>query len=128
MQEVIRVLESDADLVVIDSPAALAVSDSVPLMKAVSGVVLVARLNQSDQTTVRRLQRVIESAQGNLLGVVATGVPGGLGYRNYTRAYDTPGNPSEAPKKRFSRRPRSRDAKSGVVVQPTDRPVSSGSD
>jgi capsular exopolysaccharide synthesis family protein len=104
MQELVRELESSADVVIIDSPAALAVSDSVPLMKAVTGVVLVARMNQSDQGTVARLRRIIENAHGNLLGVVATGVSSGTGYGHYTRSYysarrDTPGR-----QRRFRRR------------------------
>lgn len=88
MQELIHELEDQADLVIVDSPAALAVSDTVPLMKAVSGVVLVARMNQSDQQTISRLHKIVTSAHGRLLGVVATGVSSGPGYGHYSpKAY-----------------------------------------
>jgi capsular exopolysaccharide synthesis family protein len=87
MQRVLRELEADSDLVIIDTPAALAVSDPVPLMRNVSGVVLVARMNRSSRQTIRRLQRIVESAHGTLLGVVATGVSAGPGYEGYYPKY-----------------------------------------
>ena len=87
MQRLLRQLQSDCDLVIVDTPAALAVSDAVPLMRAVTGVVLVARMNRSSRETVRRLQKIVESAQGKLIGVVATGVTSGPGYEHYSQSY-----------------------------------------
>ena len=87
MQRVLRELEADSDLVIVDTPAALAVSDPVPLMRNVSGVVIVARMNRSSRQTIRRLQRIVESAHGTLLGVVATGVSAGPGYEGYYPKY-----------------------------------------
>ena len=72
---------------IVDTPAALAVSDSMALMRSVSGVVMVARMNQSSRQTIRRLQRIIESAHGTLLGVVATGATAGPGYEHYYPKY-----------------------------------------
>jgi capsular exopolysaccharide synthesis family protein len=90
MRELIRVLEHQSDLVIIDSPAALAVSDAVPLMQTVSGVVLVARMHRSKRDTLRRLRKIIDSAHGRLLGAVATGVTSGPGYEKYSQAYYAP--------------------------------------
>jgi succinoglycan biosynthesis transport protein ExoP len=87
MRELLSELESRFDLVVIDTPAALAVSDAVPLMQSVSGVVLIARMNRSSRETVRRLHKIITSAHGLLLGAVATGVSSGPGYEKYSQAY-----------------------------------------
>jgi len=86
-QAILRELESRSDLVIIDTPAALAVSDPVPLMRSVSGVVAVARMNRTTRQTIRRLQKIIESAHGNLLGVVATGATAGPGYEHYYPKY-----------------------------------------
>jgi capsular exopolysaccharide synthesis family protein len=83
MQAVLAELESQSDLVIVDTPAALAVSDPLALMRSVTGVVLVARMNRSSRQTLRRLQRMIESAHGKLLGVVATGATAGPGYQHY---------------------------------------------
>ncbi len=87
MRDLLTHLESISDLVIIDSPAALAVSDAVPLMSAVSGVVVVARMNQSSRATVSRLQKIIVAAHGRLLGAVATAVTSGPGYEHYARHY-----------------------------------------
>lgn len=116
LQQVIRELEARADLVIIDSPAVLAVSDAVPLMKSVSGVVLVARLNQSDQATLRRLKQIVTSAHGKLLGVVATGVSSGLGYQKQTRSYYSSRTQKTAEKRRRGRRQRSEPSEGGLIL------------
>jgi capsular exopolysaccharide synthesis family protein len=90
MRDLVRTLESQADLVIIDSPAALAVSDAVPLMQNVSGVVLIARMNRSTRETVNRLHKIIVSAHAQLLGAVATGVTAGPGYEKYSQSYYAP--------------------------------------
>lgn len=90
MRELLSHLESRFDLVIIDTPAALAVSDAVPLMQSVSGVVLIARMNHSSRDTVRRLHKIITSAHGLILGSVATGVSAGPGYEKYSQAYYAP--------------------------------------
>ena len=84
---VLRALEADNDIVIIDTPAALAVSDALPLMRSVTGVVLIARMNRTTRQTIRRLQKIIDSAHGRLLGVVATGVAAGPGYEHYYPKY-----------------------------------------
>jgi capsular exopolysaccharide synthesis family protein len=73
MRALVHELESQADLVIIDTAAALAVSDSLPLVQLTSGVVMIVRMNRSSRAAVRRLQKVIVSAGGTVMGVVATG-------------------------------------------------------
>ena len=83
MTTLIRQLETQADLVVIDTAAALAVSDSLALIRNASGVLMVVRMNRSSRAAVRRLQKVVVSAHGRVVGVVATGTGGasaGYGY------------------------------------------------
>ncbi len=87
MSRVLRQLEAESDLVVIDTPAALMVSDPLPLIELASGVVLVARMNTSTREKVRRLRKIVSAAHGNLLGVVATGVSAGPGYGYYASKY-----------------------------------------
>ena len=101
MIDLIKHLESICDLVVIDSPAALAVSDAMPLMPAVSGVVIVARMNQSGRATVNRLNKIVVAAHGHLLGVVATAVTSGPGYERYSSHYYAATD--KAPKRRGRR-------------------------
>jgi succinoglycan biosynthesis transport protein ExoP len=87
MEHVLLELEGGADLVIVDSAAALAVSDALPLLRWTSGVVLIARLNRSTRAGIRRLQKIITSANGTLLGVVATGAPSRGGYDGYGYGY-----------------------------------------
>ena len=90
MEQTVHELESMSDLVIVDTPAALAVSDPLALMRGVSGVVIVARMNRSSRQTIQRLQQVVESAHGNLLGVIATGTTAGPGYGHYYPKYYAP--------------------------------------
>lgn len=117
MRELVRHLESLCDLVVIDTPAALAVSDAVPLMSAVSGVILVARMNQSHRATVTRLQKIVVAAHGRLLGTVATAVRSGAGYAGYARHYYAA---TDRKTKRSGRKAR---AQSGAGVKLTQAPT-----
>lgn len=88
MAAVLRVLEGRADLVVVDTAAALAVGDSRPLLRSASGVVLIVRMNRSARAAVRRLQKIVASSRGAVLGVVATGIgPTRAGYGDYYRSY-----------------------------------------
>lgn len=110
MEEVLRELESECDLVILDTPAALAVSDPLPLMRLVSGVVLVARMNRSSRDTLRRLQQMVHSAHGKLLGAVATGVSAGPGYEHYYPKYYSHKGSNGSGSARRIRRPLSRNA------------------
>jgi capsular exopolysaccharide synthesis family protein len=87
MEQVLQELESQCDLVIVDSAAALAVSDALPLLRWTTGVVFVARLNRSTRAGIRRLQKIITSAHGTLLGIVATGAPNRGGYDGYGYGY-----------------------------------------
>ncbi len=79
MRALLQQLERHADLVIVDTPAALAVSDALPLLPAVSGVVMVVRMNQSSRAAVRRLQKVLFAAGATVVGVVATASTPGSG-------------------------------------------------
>jgi len=87
MEQVLSELEGHADLVIVDSAAALAVSDALPLLRWTTGVVLIARLNRSTRAGIRRLQKIITAANGTILGVVATGAASRGGYDGYGYGY-----------------------------------------
>ena len=86
MRTLLSELEQQADLVIVDTAATLAVSDSLPLIQAASGIVMIVRMNRSSRAAVRRLQKVIAATHGTIMGVVATGASsvtygyGGDGY------------------------------------------------
>jgi succinoglycan biosynthesis transport protein ExoP len=76
MRAVLEQVSEDYDIVIIDSPPLLAVSDAVSLMTSVDGVLLVAR---PGTTTTDAAERVLAELHRvpdvRLLGVVANGVP-----------------------------------------------------
>jgi len=102
MQDLLSEIVQMTDLVLIDTNPLLRVSDSLPLLDSVSGVVLVAKLNSTTRDAVRRLQKTIANTTANVLGVVATDAKGGLygrfgygsgyGYYGYTSSVYANGN------------------------------------
>jgi capsular exopolysaccharide synthesis family protein len=89
MNSLLIELSERADIVIIDTPPILHVSDAVPLLERVSGIVVVARLDFTSKDAVARLRQVIDSARGDVLGTVATGAKSsglyGYGYYDYGR-------------------------------------------
>jgi len=61
------------DLVLIDTPPLLVISDAFALLQQGSGLVGVARVEQTHSDVVARMVDVINTAGGRLLGMVATG-------------------------------------------------------
>ena len=97
MKILLEQLTGMSDLVIIDSTPILTVSDSLPLVELVSGVVSVARINSTSKHAVKRFEQVISNAGGTLLGSVATGAAaaglyGGYGYGYYGYRQDPPSN------------------------------------
>jgi succinoglycan biosynthesis transport protein ExoP len=94
MKTLIEQLTTMSDLVIIDSTPLLLVSDSLPLVEFVSGVVAVARLNKTTTDAMNRFQRVIANAGGTLLGTVASGATGSDAYGYGYGGYALPDDPS----------------------------------
>ncbi len=87
MSSVLKELEERADLVIIDTAAALAISDSIPLLQAASGVIMIVRMNRSASAALRRMKKVVNSAQATVLGIVATGAETSTTYGGYGDYY-----------------------------------------
>jgi Mrp family chromosome partitioning ATPase/capsular polysaccharide biosynthesis protein len=78
MAELLRSLRQDFDSVLLDAPPPLQVSDVMPLLAAVDGIVIVARVNHTRETSARRLMELLaRTPSAPVLGVVANAVPQG---------------------------------------------------
>jgi Mrp family chromosome partitioning ATPase len=72
--DVLSSLAADFDYVLIDAPSALEVSDVMPLLAAVDGIVLVARAGHTRERSADRLRQLLASTpSAPLLGVVTNG-------------------------------------------------------
>jgi capsular exopolysaccharide synthesis family protein len=77
MRELLSELADHCEILLIDSSPLLAVSDSMPLLSLVSGVMVIARVNQTSRDAFSRLRAVIAAAGGTALGGVTTGAAAG---------------------------------------------------
>lgn len=91
MKALLAELAEISDIVLIDTPPLMVVGDAIPLLKGVSGTVLVGRLDYTEQDGLAKAAEVIATAGGEIVGVVGTGAPaGGLyGYDVYDAAART---------------------------------------
>jgi Mrp family chromosome partitioning ATPase len=76
MRGILDVLETEYDMILVDSPPLLAVADAVPLISRVDAVLVVARLGHSTWDVAERLtEELARVPSARVLGVVANGVP-----------------------------------------------------
>ncbi|HVL80109.1 MAG TPA: polysaccharide biosynthesis tyrosine autokinase [Actinomycetota bacterium] len=73
MRDLLASLKRKADLVVIDSPPLLAVSDSAAVASLVDGVLLVARAGKTTKDSLRETVRVLQAVGASVVGVVLNG-------------------------------------------------------
>lgn len=88
VRDLIAEIAASHDLVLIDSPPILAVSDAIPLLTAVDGTIVVARLGHSTRDAAQRLMELIGRVHGaEVLGVVANDVDDASGHPYPYRYY-----------------------------------------
>jgi receptor protein-tyrosine kinase len=85
MASLLEGFEAEYDLVVIDTPPASIVSDAIPLVRQVDGVVVVMRVDKSTRDELRHLIEQLQQLQeSSVLGFVANAVPDAqAGYYGY---------------------------------------------
>lgn len=83
-QNLLDLVSSRYDLVLIDAPPALLTGESKMIAKQVNGVLLVVRANRDMRGMVGRMIREMQAQDANLLGIVLNGVQASAG--GYFRA------------------------------------------
>lgn len=73
--DIMAKLRESHDVVLVDSPPMLQVSDAMSLSRHVDAVLLVVRLNVARKQTVAETRRILDSCPANELGVAVTDVP-----------------------------------------------------
>lgn len=75
VRQLVRALEEHYDIVLVDTPPVLVVSDALALAPEVDGVVLVGRIGVTTDTSAQRLLRTFEGVpQTQLMGAVANAI------------------------------------------------------
>lgn len=85
MENVLKELEDKYDLVLIDTPSALEVSDTAILASLVDGVVLVASRGLSTTSALSDVCQQLHSVKAKLLGVVVNHAKVGSRYKDLSR-------------------------------------------
>jgi polysaccharide biosynthesis transport protein len=75
--DALAALADRCDVLLIDTPPLLAVSDAMTIATRTDGLILVAGLNQVRRASLAETRRVLEASPAFKLGVVATGSNGG---------------------------------------------------
>jgi hypothetical protein len=98
MTEVLGELLGNADIVVIDSPPLLAVTDAAVLAAKADGVVLVTALGETHRGAAHRAKELLDASGARLLGVVVNKTPkSDRGYYNqYYAKYGGDAVPADA--------------------------------
>lgn len=88
LTEILSEVQRISDIVIVDSPPLLGLSDAVKLTRKVDALVVVARLSLIKRPTLSELHRVLDAAPTAKLGIVVTGATpqDGYGY-GYGYAY-----------------------------------------
>lgn len=86
LSDALRRLEDRADVVLIDAPAMLAVSDAINLTPKVDALIVLTRIPTIRRPALEELRRILDNAPVAKIGFVLTGAPeedtftGGYGY------------------------------------------------
>jgi len=75
MEEILKRAHEEADMVLIDTPPVIAVTDASILANKVDGVILVVASHQTHDQILVKSQEILERAKANIIGVVLNKYP-----------------------------------------------------
>jgi len=104
MGELLDKLERFADVIIIDTPPLLAVTDAAAVASRVDAVLLVTAIDETHRSAARRAHELVANADASFFGLVVNKVDSSSD--GYYRYYDYYGTQDQQPKRRFNRRPR----------------------
>jgi Mrp family chromosome partitioning ATPase len=81
-------MKQEYDIVLIDSPPIIAVTDASILSKMTDAILLVVRSGSTDQRVLRRSVDILSQVNTNLIGAVLNGVNISAGYDSYYYYYN----------------------------------------
>jgi len=76
-------LKKSYDVIIVDAPPVLAVTDAAIIAKIVDGIIMVIRAGKSTQKEISRSKILLERAKGNIIGSVLNDINGVSSYGYY---------------------------------------------
>ncbi len=106
------------DLIVVDCPPLLPVSDPMMLASKVDGILVVVKAGATQKEVVKRAVEILNSERDRILGVVLNNMTGSLPYYYDYSYYDYSSKPTGSGQKLASKRPKSHSKKKDNPGQP----------
>jgi len=75
MEEILAKARAEADLVFIDTPPVVAVTDAAVLASKVDGTLLIVASHQTEQEILKKAKELLVNARANILGVILNKYP-----------------------------------------------------
>jgi capsular exopolysaccharide synthesis family protein len=94
LRRLVEELHDRYDLVIFDTPPTSVVSDAIPLMTQVSGILIVVRLRNTRRDDAKRLHEQLVRLGAPTLGLVLNDMPVAVGYKSYAGYSDSAQTPS----------------------------------
>lgn len=92
MTELLEIIARDSDMIVLDSPPMLAVTDAAVLARISDGVLLIVDSGKTKRESGLRAKEALEATGARLLGVVINRMPARGGYYSYNSKYYSSSN------------------------------------
>ncbi|MEZ5341311.1 MAG: polysaccharide biosynthesis tyrosine autokinase [Acidimicrobiales bacterium] len=89
IEQVIRSLEKECDVLILDAPPILPVSDALSLSRHADGVLLVVNAKTTKRRDAEQAMKSLKAAGANVIGAVLVGVRASDGYGRYGQGYGT---------------------------------------
>jgi Mrp family chromosome partitioning ATPase/capsular polysaccharide biosynthesis protein len=83
VRKIISDLAESSDIVIIDTPPIIPVSDALIIGEYVDAAIIVSRITASTRPTLRSLRKLLGTFRTRVLGLAVTGVPEEVGYGPY---------------------------------------------
>ncbi|WP_414052818.1 CpsD/CapB family tyrosine-protein kinase [Macrococcus animalis] len=74
MSNLMSVLKENFDIIIIDTPPILAVTDAAIISKLVDGSILVTNVNNNNKKHLIKTKEILENANSNILGIILNNV------------------------------------------------------
>jgi len=87
LKDFVKRMEQDFDMIFVDSPPIIAVTDASILAKITDAILLVVKAGNTDQRILKRSMELLSQVKTNLIGAVLNGVSISTGYDSYYYYY-----------------------------------------